>query len=391
MRDFRLLWCGRSVSLLGSWLLVVAVPAHVFAVTGSLVAAGIALAVEFLPQAVVGPFAGVVADRWDRRWVMVAADVVRAGAVLLLLVGDVRVVYLALLLESAGTVVFRPAAQALVPAVVGTGSALTSANGVNAVTDGLVRLVGPPLGGALFAVAGFGLLVWVDFGTYLVSALAVVRTASRPVPKSARQRVLPELRAGLAFVAGNRTIRSLLVVSALFLGANACLAAIVVPFGMTVLGGATATGVLMSALGIGFLGGGALQPVLIDRVPFLLAIALVVTGGGFALLFSASAVVVAVIAAVVIGLAGSLALGTTQTVVQRVTPDAVLGRVSAALFTAEAFAAFAGAVLGPVLAKVTSLTWAGYVAGGLAALSGALAAASLGSSDRVAMRTDPPG
>ncbi|SER85056.1 Transmembrane secretion effector [Actinokineospora terrae] len=227
MRDFRLLWCGRSVSLLGSWLLVVAVPAQVFAVTGSLVAAGFAPAVEFLPQVLLGPFAGVVADRWDRRWVMIAADVLRA----------------------------------------------------------------------LFAVAGFDLLVWVDFGTYLVSAVAIVRTAPRVLPAVRRPRVLAELRAGLAFVAGNRTVRSLLVVSALFLGANACLAAIVVPFGMTVLGGAAQTGVLMSALGIGFLGGGALQAVLVDRVPFLLAIALVVTGGGFALLFSASGLGLAVVAA----------------------------------------------------------------------------------------------
>src|SRR5262245_33302118 len=119
IRDFRLLWFARLVSLLGSWLLVVAVPAHVFALTGSVAATGLTLAAQFLPPVMLGPLAGVLADRWDRRRVMVAADAARAAAVLLLLArgpGGVWLVYLALMAESVGTVVFRPAAQAHTPA-----------------------------------------------------------------------------------------------------------------------------------------------------------------------------------------------------------------------------------------------------------------------------------
>ncbi|GLI02904.1 MFS transporter [Phytohabitans aurantiacus] len=72
LRDFRLLWLARLVSLLGSWLLIVAVPAYVFALTGSLVATGLTLAAEFLPSVLLGPIAGVLADRWDRRSAMLA-------------------------------------------------------------------------------------------------------------------------------------------------------------------------------------------------------------------------------------------------------------------------------------------------------------------------------
>jgi MFS family permease len=116
IRDFRLLWSARLVSMLGSWLLVVAIPAYVLELTGSLAATGLTLAAEFLPPLLLGPAAGVLADRWDRRRLMIATDLLRAAAVALLLFargpGDVWIVYLALVAESAGTVLSRPASSA---------------------------------------------------------------------------------------------------------------------------------------------------------------------------------------------------------------------------------------------------------------------------------------
>ena len=65
--DFRLLWAAGLISSLGSWLLVIAIPAYILAATGSLRDTGLTLAAEYLPQLVLGPVAGAVADRWDRR------------------------------------------------------------------------------------------------------------------------------------------------------------------------------------------------------------------------------------------------------------------------------------------------------------------------------------
>ena len=67
IRDFRLLWIGGFISSLGSWLLTIAVPAHVLLVTGSLRATGLTLAAEYIPFLLLGPVSGVVADRFDRR------------------------------------------------------------------------------------------------------------------------------------------------------------------------------------------------------------------------------------------------------------------------------------------------------------------------------------
>lgn len=380
--DFRLLWAARTVSVFGTWLLVVAVPAHVFHLTGSLMAAGLALAAEFLPPVLLGPVAGVLVDRWDRRRVMVAADVLRAAAVASLLFardpGDLWLVYVALVVESTGTVVFRPAAQAHTPVVVGTGTALSGANALNSVTDGVARLVGAPLGGALMSLVGFHALVVADVVSYLVSAGLVASMSKRA--RGAKPRgVGEELAAGLAFLRSERTASALLVVSTIFLAANASLSALLVPFGITALGGTAAVGLVMSGLGVGFLLGAPLTRFLVDRTRTgpLLACALVVTSAGFVLLFSSRSLTSALPAAVLIGLSGSAALVVTQTAVQRVTPADVLGRVSAVMFTGEAVATFVGALAGPALAELTSPRTAAYAACAVTLLSAAHAARSI--------------
>jgi MFS family permease len=111
--DFRLLWGGGLISSLGSWLLVLAVPAHILAATGSLRDTGLTLAAEYLPQLVLGPVAGVVADGWDRRRLMIATNLFCAGAVAVMLLGTSPgrywVLYAALIAESSGAVLYGPA------------------------------------------------------------------------------------------------------------------------------------------------------------------------------------------------------------------------------------------------------------------------------------------
>lgn len=420
VRDFRLLWLGRTVGSLGTWLLVVAVPAHVLHLTGSPTAAGLTLAAEFLPPVILGPVAGAVVDRWDRRVVLGAADVLRAAAVAVLLLvrgaDDVWLVYVALVLEGVGTVVFRPAVQAHVPAIVGTGPLLSAANTLTTATDGTIRLIGAPVGGLLLGLVGWEVLVIADALTYLISALAISRTSVVPgcendpggwenrnvVPEwendpqgRSRSTVVPswddgdggrrprsrasrsprsrsrrrqsreapsrrpragswrELVAGIGFLRRDRTAGALFLVSALFLGANAALTALLVPHATTTLGGTTQTGLVLSGLGVGFLLGAPATRRLLHRPAPLLAAALAGTALGFALLFAAPTIPTALTAAVVVGAFGSAVLTTTQTLLQRVTPNALLGRVGAALFTGEAAATFVGALVGAAAAGNT--------------------------------------
>lgn len=368
VRDFRLFWGANLVSGLGSWLLVVAAPVHVLTATGSLLATGLVVAAEYLPFLLLGPLAGVLVDRVDRRLLLIGTDMARAGAVALMFAADEApwIVHVAVLAESVATVVFVPAMQAHIPAVVGTGRLLSSANALQAVVTGTVRLVGGPLGAALLLVVGFPILVGIDVATYLVSALAIAMTRSAGRP--GRPGASPSFRAGLRVLCTYPVVVALLPATGVFLMANAALSALLVPLGVERLGGATAVGAVLSALGVGFLAGAPLLRLLVDRAPVrgLLAGAQAVTAVGFVLLVNATWPLQAVAAAVVIGTAGSVVVAAPRTVTQRAVPEFALGRVGAVFGIVEAAATLAGAVLGPVGAHIAGL---GVAANGAVALA----------------------
>lgn len=321
--DYRLLWSGRLISSFGAWLMVVAVPYHVYQLTGSAAATGLVLAVESLPTLILGPVAGVFADRWDRRRLMVATDILRAAAVALIVLADqsqqLWLVYLALLAESSATMFFRPAARALTPAVVGTGTALTSANSLNAATDGVMRLLGPPVGAVLLTAFGITTVVVIDIACYLLSALAISRITSRRAARRRAdrlRRVLRELVDGLRYVRAEAPVRALLIVSSLFFTGNAMFTALLIPFTATTFPDhPSAVGYLLSALGVGYLAGAPLarRLVLTLRPRMLLLLTQLGVGASFVLLALAPNLPVALLAIGLAGIPGITLLITVET------------------------------------------------------------------------------
>jgi MFS family permease len=361
IRDFRLLWGGGLVSSLGSWLLILAIPAHVFLVTSSLRATGLTLAAEYLPLLVLGPVAGVCTDRWDRRRLMIATNLFQAGAVAVMLLGTSPghfwVLYVALIAESSGGVLYTPALQARTPAIVGTGTLLSSANSLTAFTGGVVQLIGGPLGGILLTIYGIKWLICADAFSYLLSAAAMVMTSPSGGEHASQSATIAgvtrDLIEGLHVLRSQPVARALLPVTVIFLAANASLSAVLIPFGVQRLGGSEHTGLLLSCLGGGFLLGAPIIRVLLDRVQprKLLAASLAATAVAYFLLFTSSSLTTALPAAVAIGMFGSMSLMIPQTTLQRVIPNAVLGRVSSVFLTGEAAATLVGAVAGPFLAQ----------------------------------------
>lgn len=354
-RDFHSVYVANLISNLGSWLLVVALPYHVFRVSGSITATGLTLAAESLPALAVGPFAGRLVDRWDRRLVMIVSNLVCAGAVLGLLAG-LPWLYLAVIAENVGLVFFRPAARAMLPAIVGTGPTLVRANSRIAFNNGLVRLLGPPLG----AVLGMPLVVWFDVGSYAVSAVLITLITSRPVTASGDR--------GFGLRYTWRKLRRLLLVNTVFFTANGVYTALLIPFMTRRFGQHPADiGVFFSALGVGYLFGAPIAGRLLKRYPSgpLLRVAQLGIGACFLLLAHSPTVVVAIVAGGLIGMPGSLLLVTIETTIQRSSPEELRGRIGATFFASDALALLLGSIIA-ALAGPSILT----LAAGVILLSG---------------------
>ncbi|TWD80953.1 putative MFS family arabinose efflux permease [Kribbella amoyensis] len=359
MRDFRLVWASSAISGIGSWLLIVAIPVHVFQVTGSVAATGLALALESLPALAIGPWAGVLLDRWHLARAMWLADLVSAAAVALILFADspsrIWLVYVAILVESVATTVFRPAARALVPAVVGTGPELARANALTAFSGSVIRLAAPPLGALLLAGPGITFVLYTDIASYLLSAAIIGAIRTQP-PRSQGEAARP--LEGFRYAGRHQALRGLLLGNGIFFTANAGLTALLVPLTVDRLHApGSMVGYLISGLGAGYLVGAALATKAQSWLGIrdLLATTQAVAAVAFFGLVNAPSVPWAIAATFLLGIPGSILLITTQTTLQRATPSDLLGRVGALFFAMDALTVIVGALLAPALTHLAGL------------------------------------
>jgi MFS family permease len=173
-RNFSLLWVGQLISLLGDRIHVVALAFLVYA-RGSPLEVGLTFAATAVPNVLLGPFAGALVDRWDRRVTMIGCDLVRGALVLSVPFAieiHIGLVYLASFLIATVTLLFRPAKTAIIPAVVGERDLMT-ANSAISVSDTAADLLGFPVAGVIVASlsAVIGAAFVLDASTYVVSAV----------------------------------------------------------------------------------------------------------------------------------------------------------------------------------------------------------------------------
>jgi MFS family permease len=293
-----------------------------------------------VPTVLVGPVAGALVDRWDRKWVMVGSDLLRAGLVMAIpaaAVLNVGIVFGLVFLLAIASSFFRPARVAALPQVVPDEDLLT-ANSAMWVADTVTDLAGYGLGGLFVAFLGSALSVafWIDGASYLASALLVAAVAiPRVVPAAGGG--APSLRAELA--AGWRFLRAETVLFATTiqasiaeygLGALTALSPLLVaalPLGGT--DAPTAYGFFEMAMGAGLLGGGIVLGGLATRIPKGRSIVAGFIALGLALigLAATGSLVLALVFAGVVGVANVVFVVPSQTIFQQRTPASMLGRV----------------------------------------------------------------
>src|SRR5260370_914281 len=156
-RDLRLVLSAGLISLTGVWILRIGLVCRVCVLTGSTVASALPMMASFVPQVLLGPVAGVFADRWDRRQTMIVADLLLAAGLLPLLLvrgaGHVWIVFVVLLWEGVVQQFFSPAEQAMLPRLV-PDDQLVTANAVSGQTHNPSRLAGSALGSAIAGARG---------------------------------------------------------------------------------------------------------------------------------------------------------------------------------------------------------------------------------------------
>jgi predicted MFS family arabinose efflux permease len=222
-RDFRLLWSAQAVSLGGDGIYLVAIAWLVYDISNSPGALAIVGFAWTLPQVAGLLVAGVLSDRFERRRLLVIADLVRCAAIgtiaALAYAGTARIWHLVLLvvLYGLGQALFQPAYTAILPEIIPR-EELLKANALREVLEPLgMRFVGPALGGALIALFGVGTAFLVDAATFAVSALFVLAISARPPPRTEPVSVRRDLAEAWAYVRAHAWLWGTLAGAALFL------------------------------------------------------------------------------------------------------------------------------------------------------------------------------
>lgn len=375
---FRRLWAAGAVSETGDWLLLIALPVYVLQLTGSALTTSTLLLLEVLAAMLAGPLAGVLADRWDRRRLLIGGGLAQAVLLLPLLAvhdgsvgrlagqppgpGQLWILYLVTAAEAVLGSVNDPVRQALLPATVEPDE-LAGATAQLGIASNLARLVGGALGGLLLEAYGLGGVVLGDVVTFVLAAALLTGWSVAPGPQPTEPAgVTREWLAGLAVIRGDRQLRGVLLVSALIQLAQGMFVVLFVVFVLRRLGGGGAdVGLLRGVQAVGGIAGGLLLGAAARRIPpWLLA-------GAGALGFAAvcltiwngpaltTALPLYVALFVLIGL--PIAAGNTGliTVALAATPDEYRGRVISAVITLGAAAQGAGTLLAGLLADPVGL------------------------------------
>jgi MFS family permease len=344
------------ISFAGDWIYRFVVPTVILRLTGSAIATAVAYVLEFVPYVVVGPFAGVLADRFSRRHLMIACDVGSCALALLLagLAGlghpPVAALYACALALACVRPLYFPALQGfLVEAV--PAARRPWFNSWTQVTEGLLGIAGPVLGTAIVAAAGASLATVLDAASFAASALLVATIAHRRArfqvmppdgPRGGFAGVLRELAAGVRAMAISRAI----------------LAGTILITGDAEHQPKVALGVVFAAQGAGAVIGAAAAPRLLARQP---TGRLLAAGMGLSALAMAVPAIMPRWPAIVTGqgiegAATALIVVCWFSALQRLIPEDTIGRFVAA-GRAIAYAAIpAGALLGAWLLTFTTRT-----------------------------------
>lgn len=376
---FRLLVVATLASAAGTWLASVALVLDVFDRTGSASWVGVLLVAEFVPLVVVGLVAGPLLDRFDRRRLLVASDLVRAAvfAGLPFTTSALQVILLALV-AGAATSLFRPVLFAGLPSIV-SDEQLPRANGLLQSAENAMVALGPVLGGLLVASSGVDFAYWLNAASFLVSAALLVRVGAALGSRAgSHEGHWREVVAGLALLRSSRPLLAVICAwGPVMFGFGIVNVSEVVLAKESLGAGDAGYGLMLTAVGAGLLVGSLWAGSAIERAGLRAAYtgALALLAAGTAITAAAPSLWVAAPSLLVAGIGNGIALVGNATLVQRGVDDQLRGRAFTLVMSATFASLGAGMIAAGPLTDAIGPRTAWALAAGLMLAGTGLAAA----------------
>jgi ENTS family enterobactin (siderophore) exporter len=387
--DFRRLWFGQLLSILGNQLTLTAVSLQVYDLTHSSFHVGLLGLVALVPLIAAGLYGGSIVDAHDRRVVAIASSLLLWGTSALialqawLRLDSVGLIYVLVALQALGAGINMPARSSIIPRLIRP-ELLAAANALNMITFGLGGAVGPLLAGTLVASVGYGWTYTLDVLSFTVAMWALFQLPPLPPEGAVRRAGLRSVAEGFRFLGTRPNIRMTFLIdlsAMVFAMPRSLLPAVAA---LSLGGGAATAGALLGAIAAGtFLGGlfsgpvgrlrrqgRGVQVAVVGWAASILAFGLVVLGAGRSSPGGATWwLVPAILCMVAAGSADSVSAALRSTILQAATPDAMRGRLQG-VFTVVV----AG---GPRLGDVFSGGMAAWLGEGTAVVLGAVVCAAL--------------
>lgn len=389
---FRRLWASGAVSETGDWLLLIALPVYVLQLTGSTLTTSTVFLLELAGALAASPLAGVLADRVDRRRLLIGASLAQAALLLPLLAvhgaGTLWIVYLVTAAQAVLSTANDPVRQALLPAAVGPDELAPAAAQLGIATN-LARLVGGALGGLLLQAYGLTGVVLADAGTFVLAALLLTgwSAATPAIPRGVERPAGPgrDWLAGLAVIRSDRRLLGGVAVGALLSVAQGMFVVLFVVFVLRRLGGeAGEVGLLRGIQAVGGIAGGVVLGTVAGRFAPRTLVAAGCFGFGAVCLaiWNAPALTTAaplyLVLFAIVGVPIAAGMAGLTAVLLGSTPDEFRGRVMSSLVVADASAQAFGTLLAGGLVGVVGLLPLLQAHAGLGLAAGAVALVTLG-------------
>lgn len=218
MKKFLMLWCGELISSIGSGMTAFALSVYVYQTTGSATYVSLVTLLAYLPTVLLSPLAGVLADRYDRRLLMIIGDLF-SGLGLAYVLWNIQAgsdsmlpIFIGVTFNAVFVALLEPSFKATITELL-TEEEYARASGMVQIAGNAKFLISPALAGILLAVADIRLILLIDIGTFFitVTTVAIVRKSVGKAVKTEKQSIGREMRLGFAEINKNKGIRTLVI------------------------------------------------------------------------------------------------------------------------------------------------------------------------------------